>query len=130
MRVKELIVFLLVSISLLLISYYLHQFIIDNSDVDFNNKLLKSYLVSSSLLIVGSFLFFLIASKMKDRLGFLFLFWVIAKFMITYKLLYSDFKSDGIVTKPELLAIVSPYLLALICVTFYASRLLNKPEVK
>lgn len=65
---------------------------------------------------------------MKDRLGFIFLFWVIAKFMITYKLLYTDFKSDGVVTKIELLAIVLPYLLALFSLTFYAVRLLNKPE--
>ena len=129
MKIRELVVFLFVSISILFLVFFIHKYLFTDL-IELETKLTKSYLVSSSLLFIGSVLFYLISFGMKDKLGFIFIFWIIAKFVITYKLLYFDFKSDGEVSKIELLAIILPYLLALISLTFYVSRLLNAPQSK
>ena len=126
-RSREFVLLLLLFLSLLGVSFFFHEYFLKESTGIYGNKLTKSYLVSSTLLVIGFSFFFFLSQKVKDRLGFIFLFWVIAKFMLTYKLLFADFKSDGAVSKTELLVIILPYLIALFGLTFYVARLLNKP---
>ena len=99
---------------LLLIAFAAHSFAQQKNNTGrFANHLILSYSLQMMLAILSYGILMLLHKKHKDKLGFIFITSSILKFIVAYAILRPVFYSDGQISKPELLSLLIPYLLAL-----------------
>jgi hypothetical protein len=92
----------------------------------FENRIIASYLVNLTLVIVVFGGLFLLKDKYTSQLGFLFLIGSFLKFAVFFIVFYPFYKQDGEITKLEFAAFFVPYVLGLILETVSLSKWLNK----
>ncbi len=92
----------------------------------FENRILVSYLVNLTLVIVVFGALYLLKDKYTSQLGFLFLIGSFLKFAVFFIVFYPFYKQDGEITKLEFAAFFVPYVLGLILETLSLSKWLNK----
>ena len=92
----------------------------------FENRIIASYLVNLTLVIVVFGGLYLLKDKYTSQLGFLFLIGSFLKFAVFFIVFYPFYKQDGEITKLEFAAFFVPYVLGLILETVSLSKWLNK----
>ena len=95
-----------------------------------NNLMPLSYAVNYVMALGIFLLLFYLKEKLSNAIGFLFMGGSLLKFLIFFLVFYPSYKSDGKMQGGEFAAFFIPYLLALIIETFFASKMLQKMEVK
>jgi len=88
--------------------------------------LIKSYFVLLVLTSMFFVLFGIAKIKFRDHLGFLYLFWVLIKFVILFFLFYTEINNDSISKKMEAISLLIPYLITIFLSAFPLSRELNR----
>ncbi len=89
----------------------------------------KSYFVLVILTVLFFSLFGIAKIKFKDHLGFLYLFWVLVKFIVLFIIFYSEVNDNLATKKTEVISLLIPYLISIFLSAFPLSRELNKSEV-
>lgn len=92
----------------------------------FENKIIASYIINLTLVIVVFGALYLLKDKYTSQLGFLFLIGSFLKFAVFFIVFYPFYKEDGEITKLEFAAFFAPYVLGLILETVSLSKWLNK----
>ncbi|GAA4268710.1 hypothetical protein [Hyunsoonleella aestuarii] len=92
----------------------------------FENKIIASYIINLTLVIVVFGVLYLLKDKYTSQLGFLFLIGSFLKFAVFFIVFYPFYKEDGEITKLEFAAFFAPYVLGLILETVSLSKWLNK----
>jgi hypothetical protein len=92
----------------------------------FENKIIASYIINLTLVIVVFGVLYLLKDKYTSQLGFLFLTGSFLKFAVFFIVFYPFYKEDGEITKLEFAAFFVPYVLGLILETVSLSKWLNK----
>lgn len=92
----------------------------------FDNRIVLSYIVNLFLIIVIFGTLYLLKSKYKSQLGFLFLAGSFLKFAVFFIVFYPFYKFDNTITKLEFAAFFVPYAIGLILESISLSKWLNK----
>ena len=120
---KQLLNFHLLLFSILVISFFIHKYSIDNSE-----HLLFLYAVNALIAIFVFWTVFLFRRNSKGYLGYYFLLGTFIKFLIFFIFVLPIFKDDNIVSKTEFFTFFIPYFLSLIVETKSLISLLNSEE--
>lgn len=111
--IKKIIFFHLTLISLLLISFLVHQIFVISANMLFFYVVNA---VAASLVYCCALIFY---SKQKEYLIFYFLFGTILKFLIFFIIVLPQLKSNDIITKSEFMMFFIPYLISLFAETLW-----------
>lgn len=120
--------FLQLIIGLILV-FFVHAYVLKIiSQPVYDNKIILAYLINSLLAIVIFLALFFLRNKLKDQLGFLFMFGSFLKFTLFFIFFYSSYKADGEITRLEFMAFFIPYIFSLLIETMSLITLLNLSE--
>ena len=124
---KKLLVFSL-QLGISLILAFLVQYLLYHEfNIVFSFRLLVISYGSNFLLafaIVAVILFYI--DKLKNYIGFLFMFGSFLKFGVFFSYFYPIFKADGVITRYEFLLFFIPYVVCLLLETLRLTTTLNK----
>tara|TARA_B110000483_G_C17721168_1_gene360938 strand:+ start:70 stop:435 length:366 start_codon:yes stop_codon:yes gene_type:complete len=117
---KQLLNFHLLLFFILVISFFIHKYSIDNSE-----HLHFLYAVNALIAVFVFWTVFLLRSNSKAYLGYYFLLGTFIKFLVFFIFVLPIFKDDSIVSKTEFFTFFIPYFLSLIVETKSLISLLN-----
>ena len=120
---KQLLNFHLLLFFILVISFFIQKYSIDNSD-----HLPFLYAVNALIAIFVFWTAFLLRSNSKGYLGHYFLLGTFIKFFIFFIFVLPIFKDDSIVSKTEFFTFFIPYFLSLMVETKSLISLLNSED--
>lgn len=111
----------------LAITFAIHLLVLKLLDLPlFENKILLSYLINLTLVVLVFGLLYVLRKKFKSQLGFLFLGGSVLKFAVFFIVFYPFYKQDDVISKVEFAAFFVPYAIGLILETTSLSKWLNK----
>ena len=114
-------------IVILIAAFAIHLLILKYLELPlFNNKIVLSYILNTTLAIAIFGLLFRYREKVKDNIGFLFLAGSFLKFIAFFILIYPSYKADGGTSKLEFAAFFVPYLICLFIETSSLVKWLNE----
>ena len=121
--------FILVSFSLLSITFFIHYEIVKRISEDFNLSYLVICYVTNYLIAV---LIFIVIDKLKTTqtalIGYIFLFGSLFKFLVYFVLIYPILTEDEPLTKLKFFFFFIPYVICLITEVAFLAKLLNMNE--
>lgn len=121
--------FLRVLFPLLIAVFFVHIFILKLLVLPlFEHQIMLAYLMNIFLAITIYALFLKLKERLKNQLGFVFVFGSFLKFMLFFMLFYAPYKVDGEISNTEFFTFFTPYFFCLFIEVFYMARLLNKME--
>ncbi|NNC49636.1 MAG: hypothetical protein HKO01_03775 [Flaviramulus sp.] len=91
-----------------------------------DNRIVLSYVVNLFLIIVIFGALYLLKTKFKSQLGFLFLAGSLLKFAVFFIVFHPFYKLDNTITKLEFAAFFVPYAIGLVLESVSLSKWLNK----
>ena len=119
--------FITILLAILGAVFGLHLLVLKTQELPlFDNKIVLSYLLNAFLAIAIFIALFKLKERLKNQIGFLFLFGSALKFALFFILFYPSYKADGVTDKLEFVAFFIPYAICLILETAYLSKMLNK----
>ncbi len=89
------------------------------------NQLVYSYSINILLACGVIVLLFLLKKRLRDQLGFIFMFASMLKFVFFFILFYPEYNADGDLTRSEFLTFFIPYVVCLIVESVILSKFLN-----
>jgi hypothetical protein len=92
----------------------------------FDNKIILAYIVNYAFAILVFGALYLLRTKFKEQLGFIFLAGSLLKFVAFFILFYPFYKADETISKLEFAAFFIPYVTCLIFETISLVKWLNK----
>ncbi len=116
-----------ISITLLATTaFFIHLFAnsFTNQPVEIN-ELIFSYAINTLMACSVVLILFLLQKKLKDQLGFIFMFASMLKFVFFFILFYPLYNADGYLSRLEFLTFFIPYVICLIAESVILSRFLN-----
>ncbi len=124
---NPILLFLLVLIPLLGITFFLHTTILQNNGLPkYGDNIMLSYLVNfllAAVIFIGLYNF---RNKMKTQIGFIFMAGSFLKFIVFFILFYPSYKTDGEMDTSEFAAFFVPYTICLIVETVSTAKMLQK----
>lgn len=112
--------------SLILITMYVgHNYLNEQNHWVSSDFLVKSYGVVFILNALFFLLFGIATVQFRDHLGFLYLFWVLMKFVLLFVIFYSDVNDNLETKKAEVISLLFPYLISIFLSAFPLSKELN-----
>ncbi len=106
-----------------------HLLVLDYLDKPlFANKIILAYMVNVVFGIVIFIFLFLMRQKIKNQIGFIFIFASPIKFLLFFALFYEPYMADEVFSKIEFFTLFIPYILTLVIEVFSLSLWLNKME--
>lgn len=130
-KLNSVILFLLSTIVLLGIVFFLHsEFLAYYEIPKYGNLLALSYAVNALLATTIFVLLYIFRTELKNYIGFLFMAGSFLKFIVFFLLFYPPYKEDGEIDKIEFLAFFVPYLICLLLETVFIARLLKELDKK
>lgn len=94
----------------------------------FADKIVLAYLVNVVFGLIIFSLLFTLRAKIKNQVGFIFIFGSMFKFMLFLAFFYEPYMADNTFSKTEFFALFTPYILTLVIEVFSLSKWLNKME--
>lgn len=92
----------------------------------FENKIILAYIVNYAFAILVFGALFILRTKFKEQLGFIFLAGSLLKFVMFFILFYPHYKADQTISKLEFAAFFLPYVICLTFETISLVKWLNK----
>lgn len=116
----------LFSVGVILSLFFLHSYFNSYFHWVHHDFLIRSYLIILCLTFIFFGLFTIAKNKVPDHLGFLYLFWVLIKFILLFFLFYTEINNDPISKRAEVISLLIPYLISIFLSAFPLSRELNR----
>lgn len=128
-RVKNSLSFLIQLFLMLLVGFFIHDYILKNNNLYLEeNMLLFTYAVNYLLTITIFIVLLFLKKKYLEQFGYLFMFGSFFKFLIFFLVFYPVFKESNGVSKVEFLAFFIPYAIALIVETTSLIKILSSTK--
>lgn len=119
--------FLVFLIALLGLAFVTHIFLLKNSSYPiYNDKIVLSYLTNAILAATIFISLYRYKKKLRNYIGFLFMFGSFVKFIVFFVMFYPDYKADGNISKLEFAAFFVPYAISLVLETVFTAKMLQK----
>lgn len=123
---NPILLFLLILIPLLCVSFYLHTFILQDNDFPkYGDRIVLSYAINfllASIIYIGIHRF---RNRLKTQIGFIFMGGSFLKFIVFFILFYPSYTSDGGMGSSEFAAFFVPYAICLIVETGFTAKMLQ-----
>jgi len=111
----------------LLVVFAIHIFYLKTQNLPlFDNKIIGAYIINFLAAVVIYVGLFLLKSKFKEQLGFLYMGGSFIKFILFFIFFYPVYKLDGEMSSLEFGAFFIPYLISLIFETLGVIKFLKK----
>lgn len=121
--------FIIKAIAVLTIAFFIHLVVLKMIHLPlFENKIVLSYIVNVTLVIIIFGVLYISRKKYKAQLGFLFMAGSVLKFAVFFIAFYPFYKLDGHISKVEFASFFTPYCIGLILETFSLVKWLNKSQ--
>lgn len=122
-------IFAIKAIVLLAVVFGIHLQVLNTLNLPlFENRIVLSYSINLTLIIIVFGGLYLLREKYKGQLGFLFLIGSFLKFAVFFIVFYPFYKLDNEITRTEFASFFVPYVVGLILETVSLSKWLNKLE--
>ncbi len=92
----------------------------------FDNEIILTYAVNMIFGLIVFVFLFLIRHKMKNQIGFIYIFASEFKFLLFFAIFYESFMADDQFSKIEFYTLFIPYIVVLVIEVFSLSLWLNK----
>ena len=126
-KTHPILLFLLVLISSLALSFFTHSTLLENMGFPKNgNQIVLSYAINGGLATVIYVLLFIFRHTLKNQMGFLFIAGSFVKFICFFILFYPAYKEDGEMDRMEFAAFFVPYCISLVIETVFMAKMLKK----
>lgn len=126
--IKNIFLFTLVFFSLFIISFFLHQYYIENSDILLPFSLKKIYLFHFcfSLLICTNFLLLSTVDKIFEQLGFIYLATIAFKLILFCIIFYNPIFTEENLSFISRLSLFIPMIIFLLTEAIFVAKILKK----
>ncbi|MFK8059152.1 MAG: DUF6168 family protein [Polaribacter sp.] len=128
--IKNIFVYTLVFFSLFLVSFYLHQFYIENQELILPFSLKKVYIfhLCFSLLICINFLVFSSVDKISEQLGFIYLVTIVLKLILFSIIFYKSIFTEADLSLVARISLFIPMIVFLLTEAVFIAKILNKKQ--
>ncbi|MCL7752372.1 DUF6168 family protein [Polaribacter sp. Z022] len=128
--IRSILVFTIIFFSLFLLSFSLHEFVIENQQINLPFSLKKVYLfhLGFSLLICVNFLIFSTVNKIFEQLGFIYLGTIVLK-LILFSIIFNNplFSEEGLSFQARL-SLFIPMIVFLLTEAILVAKILKKKQ--
>ncbi|WP_298882769.1 DUF6168 family protein [uncultured Polaribacter sp.] len=128
--IRSILVFTIIFFSLFLLSFSLHEFVIENQQINLSFSLKKVYLfhLGFSLLICVNFLIFSTVNKIFEQLGFIYLGTIVLK-LILFSIIFNKplFSDEGLSFQARL-SLFIPMIVFLLTEAIFVAKILKKKQ--
>ncbi len=129
MRKKSNVIFQgLYALFTLIALYFLHNYANEQYQWVQPEMVFSVYGVLFLLTLLFFILFGIAKNNMPDHLGFLYLFWVMIKFVVLFILFFSEVNNNIETKRAEVFTLIFPYLVSVFLSAYPLSKELNKSE--
>jgi hypothetical protein len=129
MRKKSNVIFQgLYALFILIALYFLHNYANEQYQWVQTEIVFSVYVVLFLLTLLFFILFGIAKKNMPDHLGFLYLFWVMIKFVVLFILFFSEVNNNIETKRAEVFTLIFPYLVSVFLSAYPLSIELNKSE--
>lgn len=128
--VKNIVVYTIVFFFLFLISFSLHEYFLENKEIDLSFSLKKVYLfyLGFSLLVCINFLILSSLNKFVEKLGFIYLGTIMLKIILFCVFFYKHLFLEVSFPLAAKISLLIPMFVFLFAEAFFVSKILNKKQ--
>ena len=130
--IKQIVLYFISFLSLFLVVFFIHDFILNNSKsyLPFSLFQMYSFHFSASFIIVSVFLLLSKSIKWASQLGYIYMFTFFTKIMCFVLIFKNSILGDKNLTKLEGLNLLIPVFLFLFLEVYFIAKILNKKQDK
>ena len=130
--IKQIVLYFISFLSLFLVVFFIHDFILNNSKsyLPFSLFQMYSFHFSTSFIIVSVFLLLSKSIKWASQLGYIYMFTFFTKIMFFVLIFKNSILGDKNLTKLEGLNLLIPVFLFLFLEVYFIAKILNKKQDK
>ncbi|WP_366900957.1 DUF6168 family protein [Lacinutrix sp.] len=130
--IKQIVLYFISFLSLFLVVFFIHDFILNNSKsyLPFSLFQMYSFHFSASFIIVSVFLLLSKSIKWASQLGYIYMFTFFTKIMFFVLIFKNSILGDKNLTKLEGLNLLIPVFLFLFLEVYFIAKILNKKQDK
>jgi len=130
--IKQIVLYFISFLSLFLVIFFIHDFILNNSKIylPFSLFQMYSFHFSASFIIASVFLLLSKSIKWASQLGYIYMFTFFTKIMFFVLIFKNSILGDKNLTKLEGLNLLIPVFLFLFLEVYFIAKILNKKQDK